>query len=386
MGTLKIRNYNFVLDLFEEGRVPPIYCAVQNERTPQQDSNIIANKGKFDFSGIIEVKCIPEFLTPVTHQIDQQIKMRNIQRFNGYYIDLTGYTSVDDYMRTELGSKRKSLKRQLRRLESCFDINYKVYFGEIKKDNYEFLFGKMQEFINTRFEQKGVPFDPTIDLDAIRKRTFSMILEKKASLHVIYNGTTPINVGIAYHFQDVLNSAIGSYDINYSKFGLGNLEIIKHLEWCLENGYQIYDLMWGDLPYKHTWCNGVFRYNHQIFYNRKSIFHRLLVPIRVYLYGLKDYYTARKNRAKGRKKLGTTNTKQHIEILQINKDHIQGSLLKETNIHHDSNHWLIPLVYDFQYLNVQHSNDVAVYELTNKTGNYVVIGKNDAISISRNKL
>ncbi len=387
MGITKIVNYNFALDLFEKGSIPPIYSSVQNDRIEQQEVNNLHLSDESMFSGITEVKCIPEFLTPLPRSLGKPLKLLQIQRFNGYYIDLSGFSSVDEYIMSKMGSKRKltRLKRPLKRLESCFDINYEVYFGEIEQGNYEYLFNTMQQFIKQRFEQRGDEFDPTINLDEMRKKTYSMILEKKASLHVIYNQSDPIDICLNYHYQDVLNSAISSYDINYSKFGLGNIDIMKHLEWCIDNNYQVFDFMWGDLPYKHVWSNKVYRYGHHIFYDPKSVIHRVLVPIRVLLYKFKDYWKSKKERGKKnvKSRIGTekSDTKPRIEQQEVNHDEINGLAFTEINIHLEPNLWLRPLVYDFQYRYVEHAKNIKVLKLCDKQETYAVIGKTKAISI-----
>ncbi|WP_421804051.1 GNAT family N-acetyltransferase [Flagellimonas sp.] len=397
MGITKMVNYNFALDLFEKGKVPPTYTSINNERIGESYNNQGFTTTNTLFDDITEVKCIPDFLTPLPHSDLKHLKILKIKRIQGFYIDLSKYSSIADFLNDHFSSKQRArLRSQLRRLENCFDIDYKVYFGQIDKSHYDYLFDTLEIFIEKRFKQRGEAFDPTVNLADVRERCYSMINDKRASLHVLYNGVVPIDICLNYHFQDVLNHSIRSYDIDYAKFGLGNTDIIQQLEWCLENGFQIFDFMWGDPPYKHFWSNKIYLYEHHIFYHSKSIIKQFLVACKAKVYKLKDHLDSRRAKSKnknifhGKDHAQKTSTGERVKIEEINcKDATNelnrtGSL--NINVDHDKYSWLKPLIYSFQHRHVVHSNNITVHQLNGNPSTYFVLGNKSAVKIIHQNL
>ena len=72
--------------------------------------------------------------------------------------------------------------------------------------------------IQSRFDQKDAIHVALSNWNFYKESVFEMVLEKNASIFVIYDEDEPINICISYHFQNVTFSSIKSYDINYSKF------------------------------------------------------------------------------------------------------------------------------------------------------------------------
>ena len=92
------------------------------------------------------------------------------------------------------------------------------------------------------------------------------------------------------HFENNVNHSIKTYDIDYAKFSLGNIDIYKQLEWCFENNFKMFDFMWGNLEYKERWCNQIYLYEHHLYYNKNFILGPPLAYLIVYLYKLKDFF------------------------------------------------------------------------------------------------
>ena len=77
MGITKMVNYNFALDLFEKGKVPPTYTSINNERIGESYNNQGFTTTNTLFDDITEVKCIPDFLD----QADTRVLYRPFQVF-----------------------------------------------------------------------------------------------------------------------------------------------------------------------------------------------------------------------------------------------------------------------------------------------------------------
>lgn len=71
--------------------------------------------------------------------------------------------------------------------------------------------------------------------------------------------------------------SIPSYDIDYAKFGLGNISVQKLLEWCIANDYKMLDMGFGAFDYKIKWCNDVYDFEHHIFHRKSSLVSSTLV-------------------------------------------------------------------------------------------------------------
>src|SRR5690606_19884949 len=158
----------------------------------------------------------------------------------------------------------------------CFDINYKMFYGKIEKEEYDFLMNSLKKMLVKRFKQRNNVNERLHEWDHFHKIIFPLINQKKASLFVIYDEKKPIDISLNYHHDKIFFSAIASYDIDYAKFGLGHIDIYKQLEWCILNHYQIFDLGMGDMEYKSKWCNTIYKFNHHFIYQKRSIYSALI--------------------------------------------------------------------------------------------------------------
>ncbi|MEA1787387.1 GNAT family N-acetyltransferase [Arenibacter sp. GZD96] len=178
----------------------------------------------------------------------------------GYSVNVTGFTDVGAYLKSQFKSNAKTIKRYVTRLEACFPISYRLFYGEISQTEYDHILDTLEQMLRNRFMQRRDSDESRKKWDRVRKETFDFIHAKKASLFVIYDGIKPIEISINYHFKNILFSSISSYDIYYSKFGLGHVEIYKQLEWCMNNGYKIFEMGRGDLDYKRRWSNTIYTF------------------------------------------------------------------------------------------------------------------------------
>ena len=107
--------------------------------------------------------------------------------------------------------------------------------------------------------------------DDYYKTTYGLVLEKKASLFVIYNGKKAINISLNLINDKILFSCISCYDIDYSAFNLGSTDLFKHVEWCIKNNFDIIDLLKGTQDYKKRWADTEYFFQKQFVYDSRSI-------------------------------------------------------------------------------------------------------------------
>ncbi|MDT0607854.1 GNAT family N-acetyltransferase [Croceitalea rosinachiae] len=190
---------------------------------------------------------------------------------NGYAISIDDNLSVDDYLRQKNKKQRENINRALNRLETCFNVHYKMFQKNIEEEEYFFLMRHLKAMTIKRFEQRNQKSDSLTNWDKILSTSLALMKEGKASLFVIYDKDLPIAISFNYIYSKLLFGYISSYNIDYYKFSLGHLIIYKLFEWCLDNQYAQYDMGWGDLDYKKLWCNNIYSFNHHILYPKYSI-------------------------------------------------------------------------------------------------------------------
>ena len=81
------------------------------------------------------------------------------------------------------------LFQALDELEACFSISYKLYHGELEKEVYYDVFDALRNMIKKRFQERKETHKEMWRWEALKQNTYQQILNKQASLFVIYDGT-----------------------------------------------------------------------------------------------------------------------------------------------------------------------------------------------------
>lgn len=380
---MKILNYigfNFCFDFFQRGIIHPFYQSISNPITKENFKNKSFIEGEKFNINIQEIKFIPSFLQLNPPTNSNHHKITSFNRVENFYIDLVGFTSVESYLESQMGPKSRSqLRRRIHRLEVCFEIAYKFYYGKIDKQKYDELFDALEQFIERRFIQRGSLYSQKDNLSTIRKNSYQMILEKKASLFVIYSDGKIIDVCLNYHFQNVMQHFIRSYDIDYSKFWLGQIDIYKQLEICLQYNFTIFDFMWDELVYKKRWSNKTATYKHDFIY-RKTLINKLEVITLIQLYKIHDWLKTTKIYKSIKARL---NRVEKLESKTIKTEELRNktpfNLYKKISIKDDNYLFLRKTVFDFQYLNFEKTEDINVYKINNES--FIISGIKKQIKV-----
>ena len=219
---------------------------------------------------VYSMSLVPAYLTFGLAKDSKYIERTSKQTNLGYTVELHDGFDLDEYLKKQFKNNYRNLKKRQIRLEQCFDIQYDMYFGEISEEVYRTLMDRLFTMVNYRFAQRGESHDMISQKDEIVANTLEKIRTRVASLFVIRDGETPIDISLNYHNGPVFYGGVSSYDIDYSKFGLGAIEKIKLLEWSLANGVRIMDFGYGDLPYKKDWSNKTYFYRNLVVYNPRS--------------------------------------------------------------------------------------------------------------------
>ena len=207
----------------------------------------------------------------------------------GYAISLGKDMNPDQYVKQQFGSNAKTIRRYVNRLEACFNVSYKMFYGEIEYNTYMFIMTSLRSMLVKRFAQRNTTNSELQIWDEVVNDSYAQILEKKASLFVIYNESTPIEISLNYHFYKILFISTSSYDIDYAKFGLGHVEIYKQIEWCLANGVQIFEMGDGELDYKRRWSNAIYNFEHHVIYPKNSLVKKGMAQLEIGKIKFREY-------------------------------------------------------------------------------------------------
>ncbi len=270
--------YEFYYNLYVGRRLPDAFESVRfKERVfrPVRGESAADGLGLARVSQTALVTHCPSYLE-YTPKLAPTQACKKLFRVRGFAMDLTSVDTAEDYLRKNLKSGfRTSLRRRLRGLEISLELRHEVFCGKLEEEAYLELMQDMERMLTRRFNQRNEDHMSLANWNYYKDRTLELVREKKASISVIYDAEKPIQICLNYHLDSIVFLAIPAYDIDYSKFGLGNIGVYKVLEWSLRHGITTIDMGFGALDYKLRWCNTSYAFRHYLFYERNSLASRL---------------------------------------------------------------------------------------------------------------
>lgn len=371
--------------IFDNQTIPDFYSSISYA------NNLIVNRPEKSSSGgstVYSVNLVPSYMS--CQLCDEHLyNSKKISQHNwGYAIFLNSDSNAAGYLKNKFNSNfRTNLNRSIRRLETCFDINYKMYHGEITIHDYEALMESLRIMLVNRFKAINEPNNNLPKWKEICAEAFPLINQKKASLFVIYDGNKPIEISLNYHLDKILFSSISSYDLDYSKFGLGHIEIYKQLEWCYLNNYDVFEMGVGGMDYKRRWSNNIYNYEHHIYYNKSfpancfGLFEITKIRLKEYLKSKQiPLYIQKIKSAISPCKNVDDKTAREVKIEQLNANEIHKDLIR-LNLENEGFDLLRKHVYDFLYSNPENIANVEIFKI-NGTNSYIIKGSEKQIKVT----
>ncbi|MCK0156867.1 GNAT family N-acetyltransferase [Cellulophaga sp. F20128] len=319
---------------------------------------------------------VPHYIIPSFNTSSKTVKVITLNTHMGSMINLKNYKNLDEYLKTNFsGKSRYEFRNYKKRIAKCFPISYKVYYGNIDKKEYDRLFTIFPEMIKKRFDSLGVEHYALDIWDNYEENGFSLINEKRACLFVIYDRGIPISIAFNPILNKTLYGYMRSYDINYSKFYLGFIDLIWQLEWCFENNIEVFDLLKGTYSYKSKFTDSTYFFQKHIVYNSKSIVSISIAAM--YSIKLKSFYYIIKLLKKCSVDTVYHHYKQRKEKSKLtpkNKSYISTEIDYETNlfdslstidINKEAYSFLRKPIYDCIYTAKESINSVLVYKNNN---------------------
>ncbi|MFP2994587.1 GNAT family N-acetyltransferase [Spongiivirga sp. MCCC 1A20706] len=321
------------------------------------------------------------------------LKVKRVRQYKGYLCDLQGYDSLSDYISDNFKSKsRRLFFKNKEKLEICFNIRYQMFFGDnITRETYDEIFHHFYKLLQKRYTQKRISnhYLSTEKWEYLREVVYPLILSKKANLFVTFNEDTPITISLNYISEEIAFGALTVFDTDYEKFNIGFIDIMKHIEWYIENEIRIFDFSKGDFDYKKRWGNLIYDFEYHILY-RKSVISSSIANVLSILLKTKQYLREKNLHTlfhritfffnnSGQKKGLNNYVVERLDIKQI-KDYNQ---LRELNVNDNNlNPELKRLFYSFLYQYSERYLKTKLFESVTKKGTYLVLGEKNANSIT----
>ena len=380
--------YNSIKNIkFYKNKYLPIYVNVGRNITNGMCYTI--DKREDDFKGkTFLIYDVPEYFD-IDIKTKNGLKVKKIRQFKGASAQFEKFETFDDYFKFKFKSNsRYKHKRNIARFESCFDSDYKVFCGNISKEEYGIVFQYLKDIIRRRFETLGIDNNILSKSDYYEELVYEMVLKKEAVLIAIYDGNSPIGVSLGFLSDSIMFYAITSFNIDYYRFNLGHITIIKLMQWCFENGFKTFDFSKGLVDYKDRWTNYVYNYECHILYDSKSFKSKVTTALVSRFLKFKQYLRENKiNRLYNKIKFILKNQVSKIPIstlkaVDIGDKNIDMNSLTEIDIYSEKYNFLKAPLFDFLYRKPEKTHEIKIYQSIDKKNLYYAIGKVSKIRLS----
>lgn len=344
----------------------------------------------------IIIKDVPDYLEVEIPNENNSLKIKKVSTYEGFAINIQAYSNINEYLSENFGkASRSKLRRYQNRLENCFNISYKTYYGEISQDEFSFLFNELRRMLEKRFTQKKEDNYELQNWEKYQNLIFPLINDKKASVFVIYDGPKPIDICVNLIYDKLIYSSLSSYDINYAAFSMGSIDMIKLIEWSIENKFETIDLLKGYYYYKQKWINKIYGYQNHFIYDSSSlrcVFHANFKAISSkYFYILfhllkrwkfhELYHNYKKKIYKPN--LPEIDLNQPISLSPIQDNEILSEHeLIEIKLDNSKYDYLKKALYDFLYSSHESVNTVKILEHKKKQNSFIFKGKLKNIEVT----
>lgn len=368
---------------FFKSRLPSLYINVGKNITNgnyyKLDSNSVDYKGK-----VFLVYDVPTYFGVDTTFVSG-IEVDKIPQYKGFSSQLKGFESFDAYFNTQFKSKsRYKYRRNITRLEACFDVDYKMYYGEISKEEYDFVCRYLKKNLSRRFDSLGLDNDIVTKWDYYYDLMYKMILSKEGVLSVIYCNGIPVGISFSFLTDNILLFAITSIDIDYYRYNVGHTTIIKLMQWCFENGYNVFDFSKGEYVYKDRWTNHSYDYCCHIIYDSKSLKSKVIAKSVSNYFSFKQYLRDKNvNRLyyKLRYIFRSEKTEQQSERYKVNiieASEIPNGLTEQIDIYAEAYRQVRMELFDFLYGNSEKVTQLKIYKSKDE---FFVLGEKNTLRL-----
>ncbi|MCK0156866.1 GNAT family N-acetyltransferase [Cellulophaga sp. F20128] len=218
------------------------------------------------------------------------LKFKDVPQYKGFLLDFSKYQTASQFIENQLSKRnQKNLRAKQKKLEHTHKISHRFYFGCIEKKEYTIIFSAFYQFLKNRFDQKKTQNRYLADWEAMQTEIYGKILNKEASLFVIYDDCAPIGITLNFHLDTIVFSHIQAYNIDYSSYNIGDICMLHHIDWCMANNISVFDLSMGETYYKLKWSNHHYLFLNRLYYNNTAVVDNIWVKTQFFKFKLLQF-------------------------------------------------------------------------------------------------
>ncbi|WP_273566612.1 GNAT family N-acetyltransferase [Maribacter halichondriae] len=312
-----------------------------------------------------------------------RLRIKKFVQYKGYSCDMSGCKNADDYLAENSSKKsQNNLRKHIRKLESCFDVDFRVYGEDISPKDYESIIGSFFSLLEKRWVDLSKDNDILKDKIFYKELIYEMLKSKEAKLFILSADNSPVNIALGFTTKQYLFFAITAFDSDYGKFNVGHIMIKKMVDWCLQNDIITLDFSKGTYEYKLRWANNTYNFENHVIYDSGALKSLLLGTCLNYFYELKEYLRRKKvnvvySKLKQFFKLSAKKNLQKIEVSlkDLNGSHIDVNSLPALSRASEAFDLLRPTIYNLVFYKPQKFTDVQVY-VANEENTFIISGEN----------
>lgn len=373
-----LKTFSFINNLtFYKHPILPFFTNV-GENLTKGVSYLLQNTTSKDFKNkILLIYDVPQYFDIQTTTTLKNLRLKKIKQYPGYLINLKKHTNFNNYLKNTFSkSSVQKFNRYQKRLESCFNIKEKMLIGNIDKAEYDAVFSHFNNLLTKRFDDKQITnnnLNPN-EWAFYYAVAYPMIIENKAALHVLYNNNTPISIRFLYFSDTIIFDAITVFDIDYSKFHIGKVSIMKVLEWSFKSNYNYFDFSKGYFDYKESWSDVKYNFEYHLYYDAKSPIATFLATSTATFFKIKQILRDKEIDKKLHqltffiKKQKSTNS-DVLKQLQPNQAHYTDAMLTKIDLEDANYTFLKKYAYNFLFLTAEHVNNLNVFKYNDANKN-----------------
>ncbi|RIV74409.1 GNAT family N-acetyltransferase [Flagellimonas aequoris] len=259
MGIWSLEKIIFLKAFLATDTFPEVVNMIEDTRDGQPIYKKSSNQKSIKAPKTIVIQDVPSYFRLHTDSHKNKFSLKKVSTQKTYVVNLDKYTDGSEYLSKHFGAKsRSALKRYKNRLEKCFTIRYQAYYGAMERKQYDDIFGSLEGLMIRRFRQKNEQNYELQHLTEIKEDVYPRLLQKQASLFVIYANDTPISIRINMMKAKLAFYILSAFDPDYDLFRLGKLDMWQNIEWLIAQGYSKYDLLKGYGYIKEKWADTVY--------------------------------------------------------------------------------------------------------------------------------
>lgn len=279
---------------FVKSKLPWVHYNIGRNITNGLSYNINAEHSDFKRKVFLVYDVIPYGMGS-EKELPNNMGIRKVRQYKGYLTRFDKYEDFKDFFSGHYSSStRMKLRKNERKLKTNFKIQYRTFFGDISKQEYEELMDYVFDLIEFRFKSLKLDNDILHKKAYYRNLFYDMILAKKAIIHQICHNQQPIAVSLSFLSENSLLYAINTFDTRYRRYNLGHISIMNMVKWCFENNISILDYSKGTYDYKLRWANETYCFENHIIYDKNSFKSRITSSLLSNYFALKQYLRDKK--------------------------------------------------------------------------------------------